>query len=87
MSTLRPKRAKALPATEGAPVGKTPKWKSAVDEQPDEAFVPYAPSAAFSPGALLVHPKFGKGLVLTTDGGKMFVLFQEGIKKLVHAGA
>jgi len=86
MSTPRPKPP-PVPRTSVAvqPKNKLPKWKDAVAGRPDEDFVPYAISKTFSQGDLLNHPKFGKGVVLTVDGEKMFVLFQEGIKKLVHA--
>lgn len=86
MSTPRPKPP-PTPRSTGVtqPKGKSLKWKDAVANQPDEAFVPYAISTTFAQGDLLNHPKFGKGLVLTVDGEKIFVLFQDGIKKLVHA--
>ncbi|MEZ4408665.1 MAG: hypothetical protein R3A52_19660 [Polyangiales bacterium] len=32
----------------------------------------------------MAHPKFGKGLVVAVDGGRIDVLFEEGVKKLVH---
>lgn len=86
MSAPRPKRAKTAAGEAAKTSGsKSPKWKDAVAQQPDDAFAPYAPETTFSAGDFVAHSKFGKGLVLTTDGGKMFVLFQEGIKKLLHA--
>lgn len=84
MATSRSKRAKTN-AGEGAKGGKKPKWKDAVAEQPDEAFAPYAMSSTFTEGDFVDHAKFGKGVVLIAEGGKISVLFQEGIKRLLHA--
>lgn len=83
MSTPRAKRIKPT-AYDGSPAGKAPKWKEAVSGQLDDVFVPYAPSKTFAAGDFVAHGKFGKGVVLTIEDGKMFVLFEEGIKKLLQ---
>ena len=62
-------------------------WKEQVDGKPDDAFTPYALSATFQKGALLVHPKFGRGVVTGVEGQRIEVLFEEGSKKLGHATA
>lgn len=67
-----------------APV-ELPEWAQAVAGKPEEAFVAYAPAASYAPGALLAHVKFGRGIVLAVDGAKVSVLFEQGLKKLVHA--
>ena len=56
-----------------------------VGDQPDSAFAPYSPSTTFAKDALIAHPKFGKGIVVDVDGNKLQILFEEGIRKLVHA--
>lgn len=93
MSIHRPKRPtfrkaddSATPERAGAQAAKLPKWKDAVADQPEEAFVAYAPSTTYLAQALLTHPKFGKGIVVGVEPGKVAILFEEGVKKLVHAG-
>jgi hypothetical protein len=93
MSINRPKRPTFRKADNAgsaernsAQAAKLPKWKDAMADHPEEAFVAYAPSTAYRPDALLVHPKFGKGLVVGVEPGKVAILFEEGVKKLVHAG-
>jgi hypothetical protein len=92
MSIHRPKRATSRKsessaaargsASSGPP--KPPKWKEAVGEQPDGAFATYATEATFAKDALVSHSKFGKGIVLEVDGNKIQILFEEGIRKLLH---
>jgi hypothetical protein len=94
MSIHRPKRAstrrsdsssEAPRAQPGAAAGPT-KWKEAVADKPESAFLAYAPTATLSRDALISHPKFGKGLVVEIDGNKAHILFEDGIKKLLHNG-
>src|SRR4051812_37136563 len=59
-------------------------WEKDVASQPEEAFAPYAPKSRFTKGALLVHAKFGKGVVLDVEPSRVEVLFQDGPKKLAH---
>lgn len=85
MSTPRRKPPMPRKIDAGQPKGNSLKWKDVVADRSDDDFVPYAISTTFSQGGLLTHAKFGKGMVLTVDGEKMFVLFEDGIKKLIHA--
>ncbi len=55
-----------------------------VAAQPDESFVDYALAQKYAKGALLRHPKFGKGLVLAAEATQITVLFADGKKKLGH---
>jgi hypothetical protein len=90
MSIHRPKRATSRKesatargsASSGPP--KPPKWKEVVGEQPDGAFAAYATASTFQKDALVAHTKFGKGIVLEVDGNKIQILFEEGIRKLLH---
>ncbi len=59
-------------------------WEKDVASQPDELFNKYSPQARFAKDAFLLHPKFGKGVVLDVDASRVEVLFQEGPKKLAH---
>ena len=62
-------------------------WAEDVAAQPDESFVPYALTATFDKGALLLHAKFGKGVVTNVEGQSIDVLFEEGPKRLRHSPA
>jgi hypothetical protein len=92
MSIHRPKRAnprRAEPAgsaksSSPSSAPKVPKWKEAVSGAADSAFAAYSPAATFTKDALVLHAKFGKGLVLEVDGNKVSILFEEGVKKLMH---
>ena len=64
-----------------------PKWEEATAEKPDEAFVPYALSRTFTRSELVLHPKFGKGVVVGVDGARIEVLFSDGVRKLAHGVA
>jgi hypothetical protein len=59
-------------------------WEKDVSSQPDELFAKYAPKARFAKDALVVHAKFGKGVVIDVEPSRVEVLFQEGPKKLAH---
>jgi hypothetical protein len=94
MSIHRPKRATtrradSAEAGKGASsaAAKVPKWKDVVEAQPDETFAKYNPAKTFAMGAMILHAKFGKGVVVEVDGNKMQILFEEGTKKLMHGGA
>jgi hypothetical protein len=92
MSIHRPKRASSRRADSAsgirtpsnAPSAKPPKWKDVVADQPEQAFAAYNSAATFARDALILHPKFGKGVVVEVDGNKVHILFEEGIRKLVH---
>ena len=61
-------------------------WAQHMEGKGDDAFVPYAMTSRFAKGALLIHPKFGKGAVVGVEGPRIEVLFEDGPKKLGHAG-
>jgi len=61
-------------------------WAEQTGGKEDAAFAPYAMTARFAKGALILHPKFGKGVVIGVEGAKVEVLFEDGQKKLGHAG-
>ena len=92
MSIHRPKRATFRKADDARgdkasqQSAKLPPWQEAIADKPDDAFVPYAPAAALSADTLVSHPKFGKGVVVGLEPGKVAILFEEGVKKLVRTG-
>src|SRR5947209_7962062 len=69
------------------PVEPEKTWDEWTAGQPDEAFVPYSLKTRFARGALIQHPKFGKGAVVSVEGTLVVVLFADGRKKLGHAPA
>ncbi len=60
-------------------------WDADVGSHADGDFQPYSLKSHFEKGALVMHPKFGKGMVVALQGGTVDVLFQDGKKKLGHA--
>jgi hypothetical protein len=59
-------------------------WEEQVAGQPDEAFTPYSMQSALTKGALINHPKFGKGVVVGVEPQRADVLFADGKRKLGH---
>jgi hypothetical protein len=69
------------------PVEPEKTWDEHVSTKPDDEFVPYALSQRFNLGQLVVHSKFGKGIIVDADPLRVEILFQEGKKKLGHGQA
>ena len=59
-------------------------WEEQIDGKPEDAFVPYTLSERYAKGQLVLHTKFGKGVVVEVDATRVEILFQEGKKKLGH---
>lgn len=59
-------------------------WEEQVDGKPDDAFVPYNMTEKYTKGQLVLHTKFGKGIVVDVEPVRVEILFQEGKKKLGH---
>jgi hypothetical protein len=68
-------------------VAPPPSWPDLVAGKPDDAFKPYAMTTAYARNDLVLHPKFGKGIVTLVEGSRVEILFEEGPKKLGHAGS
>jgi hypothetical protein len=64
----------------------TKTWAELVEGKGNEVFVPYAMTAKYARGTLLVHAKFGKGAIVNVEGPRIEVLFEDGPRKLGHAG-
>ena len=59
-------------------------WQEAIEGKPDDGFLPYALSDRYSKGQLVLHTKFGKGVVVDSDATRVEILFEAGKKKLGH---
>lgn len=59
-------------------------WETEVSPLPDETFAAYSPKSTFAKAAFVAHAKFGKGVVIGVEQGKVEILFQEGPKKLAQ---
>lgn len=59
-------------------------WEEQVEGKPDEAFTPYSMAEKYTKGQLVLHSKFGKGVVVDVELVRVEILFQEGKKKLGH---
>jgi hypothetical protein len=68
------------------PVEPVKTWAEQLDGKGDDSFVGYSFSSRFEKGALLSHPKFGKGVVVGVEPQRIEVLFEDGVKKLGHGG-
>jgi hypothetical protein len=62
-------------------------WKDATGGKPDGAFMSYTMAIKLVRGSLLKHPDLGKGVVFEIEGNKAHVLFEEGVRKLMHSVA
>jgi hypothetical protein len=74
------------PFAAAKPAEPTKTWAELMEGKGDDAFVPYSMTAKFAKGALISHPKFGRGAVVGVEGPRIEVLFEDGTKKLGHAG-
>jgi hypothetical protein len=61
-------------------------WKEHVAAEPEDAFAAYEMGKSFDKKSLITHPKFGKGLVISVEGGRLEVLFEDATRKLAHGG-
>jgi hypothetical protein len=74
---------------EASPFGSKPAepvktWAELLEGKTDEQFAAYAMTARYDKGALILHSKFGKGVVVGVEGPRIEVLFEDGPKKLGH---
>jgi hypothetical protein len=68
------------------PVEPPKSWSESVGGQPEDTFVAYSLKTSLTQGELIQHVKFGKGVVVKIEGKRAVVLFEDGEKKLGHAG-
>jgi hypothetical protein len=91
MSMKRAKKATNSKSSQGEaslgfnpPTTGIPNLEEALAGKSDEDFVAYAPSHTFKRGDLVAHTKFGRGVIVSTDGSRAEMLFADGLKKLAH---
>jgi hypothetical protein len=60
-------------------------WAEHMEGKGDESFFIYSMASRFTKGQLLMHSKFGKGVVIAVEPQRVEVLFEDGPKKLGHA--
>lgn len=61
-------------------------WAEQMEGKGDDQFAAYSMASRFPKGQLVFHTKFGKGVVTHVEGARIEVLFEDGVKKLGHAG-
>ena len=69
------------------PVAPEKTFDETMEGKTDEQFKPWALTETFAKGDLVVHSKFGRGVVTDVEGSRIEILFQDGKKKLGHAQA
>ena len=86
MSIHRPKRVSFRSGRDAGATdskeAKAPEWAQAIEGKAAKDFKAYAVTASFSAGELLRHSKFGDGVVVGVEPGKIEVLFESGTRKL-----
>ncbi len=84
-----PKKAGAKKATSAKSAATTNahrQWQEATEGKDASHFHPYSMQSRFEAGQLIMHPKFGEGVVQeATAPNKVSVLFRSGAKTLIHA--
>ena len=60
-------------------------YEQHMEGKTDADFAPFAMTSTYAKGALITHPKFGKGVVVAVEGLRVEVLFADGTKKLGHS--
>ncbi|MBN2497920.1 MAG: hypothetical protein JXR96_25220 [Deltaproteobacteria bacterium] len=61
-------------------------WQEAVRDKNLSNPIPYSPKSTFETGQVLMHGKFGTGIVMgVKPGGKIIVVFEDDTRLLVHA--
>jgi len=57
-------------------------WAEHMAAREGATFAPFSLTAKYDKGALIDHPKFGKGVVTAIEGPRIEVCFESGTKKL-----
>jgi hypothetical protein len=72
-------------ATPAAPRGRGNKYQTLLRGKDMAQAKRYSPSTRYSPGDIVEHPNFGVGVATALkDGSKVEVVFEAGMKVLVH---
>ncbi len=62
-----------------------PTWVELTKDQPESAFKPYTMNTTFAKSDLVVHSKFGKGVVTLVEANRVEIMFEDAVRKLGHA--
>lgn len=90
MSIKRSRQVRNFPRRDDDAPAKTRKqapeksWGEHLAGQNDSTCIPFSLSAQFTEGAFILHPTFGKGVVLSASQTIIECLFEQGKKKLAH---
>lgn len=61
-------------------------WQEATSNKDPSEFLPYSMTSTFEIGQLVMHPKFGEGLVRESLAPhKLSIVFKDGPKTLIHS--
>ena len=60
-------------------------WAEHTDGKEEGSYVMYSMASRYTKGQLVLHTKFGKGVVIGVETQRIEVLFEDGPKKLGHA--
>ena len=60
-------------------------WAEHTEGKEDGTYVMYSMASRYTKGQLVLHTKFGKGVVIGVEPQRIEVLFEDGPKKLGHA--
>mgnify|MGYP006278310221 CR=1 FL=1 len=82
----RAPRRKASGTWAPAPPKRAPKiWQEAIAGKDLSNPVPYHPKSTYTVGQVLMHGRFGTGVVMgVKEGGKIVVVFEDDMRVLVH---
>jgi hypothetical protein len=61
-----------------------PTWVELTKDKSDASFKPYAMTSTYAKNDLVMHPKFGKGVVTLVEGNRVEILFEDAARKLMH---
>ena len=80
-TTAKPRKASVKTKSQ---VNLANEWQAVMEKTSTVPRSPYQVKAKFSKDAVIDHPHFGHGLVMAVTPLKIDVLFESGIKSLVH---
>ena len=79
------KKAPSAKSVAAAATAAQRKWQEATGDKDASEYRPYSMTTRFEAGQLIMHPKFGEGLVQeVTAPQKISILFRTGLKTLIH---
>lgn len=80
----KPKKARAKRPSKKNAGPAMPEWSTLREQLADGNVLPYKMSERFELEVAIEHPKFGLGFVMLSTPAKIDVVFEEGLKSLIH---